>query len=346
MSRLRMLSTVAASTALCFLTGVAAAQPAPPSAAQPAPAPTPPAAPPPAGYGQPAPAYPQQQYPQQQYPQQQQGYPQQQYPQQQGYPQQQYPQQQYPQQQGYPQQQYPQQQYPQQQGYPQQPGYPQQQQGYPQQPGYPDQRGYGQPVNGYSPPAGPPPPPVPKAASCCRWSARVDPFDLLFRRLTAQVEVAVIGPLALELTPSWIFDSPSEGLTEKGFSLGGNIAIYFSGKALQGMWIKAHMAYEHYDATFTNPFIPSTRDPALFSSPKTPISTGIFGAMIGSTSVFGRDGGFVISGGIGIGAATAGSVTLTAPGSPIDGAPPAQVTLFEKIDRIKLLGSLGLGVAF
>ncbi len=331
-----MLSSAAASTALCLLTGVAAAQqPAPPPAPT---APGQPAVPPPSGYGKPAPGYPQQQGYPQQYP------PQQQYPQQQGYPQQQYPQQQ----QGYPQQQYPQQQgYPQQQ-YPQQQGYSQQ--GYPDQrgygpPGYP-QPGYGQPGNGFTPPAGPPPPPAPKAANCCRWSVRFDPFDLLFRRLTFQVEVAVIGPLTLELTPAWIFDSPSEGLTEKGFSFGGNITFYLSGKAFQGMWLKAHLAYESYTATFTNPFISSTRDPALFSSAPTPVSTGVFGAMIGSTSVFGRDGGFVISGGIGIGAATADTVSIVAPGSPLDNAPPVEIKIFDKIDRIKLLGSLGLGVAF
>ena len=156
--------------------------------------------------------------------------------------------------------------------------------------------------------------------------------------------MAIIGPLALELTPSWIFDSPSEGLTTKGFSFGGNIAFYFSGKAFQGMWLKAHLAYESYDAVFTNPFISSTRDPTQFMSPETPISTGVFGAMIGSTSVFGRDGGFVISGGIGIGAATADSVSLIAPGGP--GVPSAELKIFDKIDRIKLLGSLGLGVAF
>jgi hypothetical protein len=251
---------------------------------------------------------------------------------QQGYPQQGYPQQGYPQQ-GYPQQGYPQ------QGYPQQ-GYPQQ--GYPQQ-GFP--QGYGQP-GGFAPPAGPPPPPAPKPATCCRWSARVDPFDLLFRRLTAQVEVAIVGPLALELTPSWIFDSPTEFLTEKGFSFGGNVAFYLSGKAFQGMWLKAHMAYESYDATLTHPNAPATSDGSVspFSATKS-VSTGVFGAMIGSTSVFGRDGGFVISGGIGIGAATAGMVVLDAAGpSPLD--PHAQITLFDKLDRIKLLGSLGLGVAF
>jgi hypothetical protein len=286
--------------------------------------------------------YPQQPYPQQPAPQQpapQPGAaPQPAYPQQPGYPQQGYPQQGYPQQ-GYPQQGYPQQGYPQ-QGYPQQ-GYPQQ--GYPQQ-GYP-QQGYGQP-GGYTPPAGPPPPPAPKPATCCRWSARVDPFDLLFRRLTAQVEVAIVGPLALELTPSWIFDSPTEFLTEKGFSFGGNIAFYLSGKAFQGMWLKAHLAYEAYDATLTHPNAPATTDGSVspFSQTKS-VSTGVFGAMIGSTSVFGRDGGFVISGGIGIGAATAGTVTLEAPGpSPLD--PTAVVTIFDKLDRIKLLGSLGLGIAF
>jgi hypothetical protein len=309
MTRPLLLSCAASLLGLGLWSSAAAAQPTPPPDDPAAPAQPAPGQPPP-GYGQPAPGYPQQQ----------------------GYPQPGYPQPGNPQP-GYPQQGYPQQGYPQQPGYPQ-PGYPQ---GYPP-PGYPP--GYG----GYQPPAGPPPPPAPKPATCCRWSVRVDPFDLLFRRLTFQGEIAIVGPLSIELTPSWIFDSPYENLTEKGFALGGNVTVYFlSGKAFQGMWLKAHASFESYDATLTNPGITSHTDTQS-------VKTGVFGGMIGSTSVFGRDGGFAISGGIGIGAATAGTVTLFAPGAPgtnpNNGIPDISATLFDKLDRLKLLGSLGLGVAF
>jgi hypothetical protein len=337
MARLRM-QFCAVSVALSALTSIASAeQPAPPPPAdQSRPGLPPPGAPQP---GAPQPGYPQGQpgYPQGQpgYPQGQPGYPQ-------GQP-------------GYPQGQ---------PGYPQgQPGYPQGQPGYPP-PGYAPQPGVGQyPQQGYppagypppgytypppgyggqygnQPPPGPPPPPVPKPSSCCRWSARFDPFDLLFRRLTFQGEVGIIGPLSIEVTPSWIFGSPYENIDAKGYSLGANVTFYFiSGKAFQGMWLKAHFAYEDFTAVLTNP-----ADENLSAS--LPLSSGVLGGMIGSTSVWGRDGGFVVSGGIGIGVALAEPVTLIAPGDPARRIPGVETTFYEKLDKIKLLGSVGLGVAF
>jgi hypothetical protein len=286
--------------------------------------------------GYPQQGYPQQGYPQQGYPQQgypQQGYPQQGYPQQ-GYPQQGYPQQGYPQQ-GYPQQGYPQQGYPQ-QGYPQQ-GYPQQgypQQGYPQQ-GYP-QQGYG-PYGNYTPPAGPPPPPPPNPSSCCRWSVRLDPFDLLFRRLTFQGELGVWGPFSVEVVPSWIFGSTIQAVTTNGYSLGVNATGYFGGKAFDGMWAKVHFAYEN--------FAVSNAEDTSLSSPDRP-SSAVLGAMLGSTSVWGRSGGFVISGGIGIGVSLAPPITVVVPGGGSQGMRPFSVKFYDGIDKIQLLSSVGVGVAF
>lgn len=272
----------------------------------------------PPGYGQPAPTYPQ--------------------PPAQGYGQPGYPQ-------GYGQQGYP-------QGYGQ-PGYGQPGYG---QPGYGQYGQYGQPGNGYgqpgygqygrpgyTPPQGPPPPQPPKDAPCCRWSIRVDPFNLIFRRLTFQAEVRIVGPLAIEFTPSWIFGSPYEDIETEGYSLGGNLVFYFmsigSRKQMQGMWLKAHATYEHFDAELTNRYLTSSKS-------TTPVGTAILGGMIGSSTVFGQNGGFVLSGGIGIGVATSDPVTLTAPGDPKRNIPDYQATLFEKIDKIRLLGSFGLGVEF
>jgi opacity protein-like surface antigen len=224
-----------------------------------------------------------------------------------------------------------------------QPGYGQPPTGYPpypQQPGYP--QGYGPqgypPGYGYPPPAGPPPPPLPPKSNCCRWSARFDPFDLLYRRLSFQAEVAVVGPLAVEGKGSWIFDSTDEFLTEKGFALGGNIVFYFLElKAFKGMWLKAHASFESFNATITNP-----NDASLTNS--TRVKTGIFGGMIGDTVVFGRNGGFALSGGIGIGGATAKALTLASPPDRLGNV--LEVSFFEKTDRIRLLGTFGLGVAF
>ncbi|MEO7328562.1 MAG: hypothetical protein ABI193_08290, partial [Minicystis sp.] len=186
--------------------------------------------------------------------------------------------------------------------------------------------------------AGPPPPPIPPKSTCCRWSARFDPFDLLYRRLSFIGEVAVVGPLAIEGKGSWIFDSTDENLSDKGFAIGGNIVFYFLElKAFKGMWLKAHASFESYTATISNP-----NDTSLTNS--TRVKTGIFGGMIGDTVVFGRNGGFALSGGIGIGAASASALTLTSPRDRFGNA--FSVTFFEKADRIRLLGTFGLGVAF
>ena len=287
---------------------------------------------PPPGQTQPQPPAPQPPAPPTVYPPQQPGQPQQGYPQQ-GYPQQGYPQQGYPQQ-GYPQQGYPQQGYPQ-QGYPQQ-GYPQQgypQQGYPQQ-GYP-QQAYGPP--GATLPEGPPPPPKP---ANLRWSLRFDPFELVMRRLAFQAEVVVIGPFAIEIEPSWIFGSPYSGVDQKGLSVAANAVFYLSGVGLRGMWLKAHVAYENFSATLTHP------DDASLTSAPTRLSSAILGVMFGDTFVIPRSGGFALSGGIGVGVATAGKTTLTVAGDPARQLGPVTTTLYEGFDKVRLLGALGLGVAF
>ncbi|MFT3774919.1 MAG: hypothetical protein QM820_56955 [Minicystis sp.] len=315
-------------------------QPAPQQPQQPAPQQPPTVYTPPAGQpGAPAPpvytpqqpqAYPQQP---QAYPQQPQAYPQQpqRYPQQpQAYPQQSqsYPQQPYPQ--GYPQQGYPQ------QGYGQQ-GYGYGQQGYGQQP-Y-GQQPYGQPPYGQygSVPEGPPPPPPPKPVSL-RWSLRFDPFDLVMRRLTFQGEIAIAGPFAIEISPSWIFGSPYVGIDKKGIAVAANAVFYLSGTPFRGLWIKAHFAYENYSATYTNSF-----DPSLISEPQR-IGSAIIGAMFGDTFVVPKSGGFALSGGIGVGVATAGKTEITAPGRGL--IPSDTAILYDGFDRVRILGTLGLGVAF
>jgi hypothetical protein len=244
-------------------------------------------------------------------------------------------------------------------GQPPPPGYGQPPpQGYGQPPQGYGQPGYGQPYGqpygqqgygyGYGPPPGPPPPPKPPAPSCCRWSVRFDPFDLLLGRLSFQGEVAIIGPLAIEIEPSWIWGTPSQDLDESGFAFGGNIGIYFD-RPLRGFFLKAHLGYESFEATFE----PELTGPGLEGVPEEnrkttkQISSAIVGLMLGSNSVIGpnngRNGGFVISGGIGIGVALAEPVTLTVEPVPDN---RFTATYYEGIGKIKLLGSLGLGVAF
>jgi hypothetical protein len=211
------------------------------------------------------------------------------------------------------------------------PGYGQTPPGYaPAPPGY----GYGPP--GYYPPAIPPPPPRPPA-SCCRWSVRFDPFDLIFQRLTFEGELALAGPFTLEIAPTYIFGYPDDNMTASGFALAANLGFYFD-QPMHGFWIKAHAGYENFTATLTNPGLQSSTASAHASS-------AILGALLGSTLVFGRNGGFAFSGGIGLGVKTAPTITLTAPGDGVTVGPYTD-TIYDKLDRLALLGTLGLGVAF
>ncbi|HEY4120019.1 MAG TPA: hypothetical protein VGM56_19275, partial [Byssovorax sp.] len=178
-------------------------------------------------------------------------------------------------------------------------------------PGYgaPYQPGYGAPAYGpgygyrYGPAVALPPPPP----TCCRWSARFDPFDLVYRRLTFIGEFAVAGPFAVQIEPTWIFGSSIADTDAKGFAIAGDAVFYLGGRALRGFWLKAHGGYERYQATVTNHFVPT-------NSTTQTLSSGILGALFGSSLIFGRDGGFALSAGLGIGYATSPEVDITAAG--------------------------------
>jgi hypothetical protein len=210
------------------------------------------------------------------------------------------------------------------------------------------------------------PPPEP----CCFLSVRYDPFDLIFRRVTFEGEVTIWGPITAQLSPSIIFDSPSENMTESGFDLGADIAWYVMGDAMRGFWVKGHFEYEFFEATLYRgdsletaigkPGEMCDRDSAAGTCTRTVQST-ILGAMIGSSTVFGRDWGFALSGGIGIGVALADPVELRVdpcgvqdaidrhPSCPAGEDPSASglaSTYYDKAERIRLLGSLGLGLTF
>lgn len=192
------------------------------------------------------------------------------------------------------------------------------------------------------PPLGPLPPPAPRKATCCVASIRVDPFNLIFRRLTLAGEIKLFGPVTLELEPSWIFGSATENLDQKGLALVGRVGIYPFGRALRGLWVKAQGGFEGFNATLSHSAAASL--PGTTTGEKY-ISSGIFGAMVGGSSVFGRNGGFTMTGGIGIGFATAPVTTVTARGNDPRLGDEA-VQFYGKSDRIRLLGSLGLGVTF
>ncbi|MSP25179.1 MAG: hypothetical protein EXR75_08445 [Myxococcales bacterium] len=222
----------------------------------------------------------------------------------------------------------------------------------------------------YGPPPPPAPPPLAPERACCLWSLRYDPFDLIYRRVTFEGEVAWGGlPFSAEVTGSWIFASPTEGLDQKGFDLGFNLAWYPGGEPLRGFWVKAHAELESFDATLSrtagntpigkpNPDL-CDADSATGTCKKH-VASPIFGVLLGSTQVFGRRGGFAVSGGFGVGAAVADSTSLEVlPCTSADvaagdahcplaenGGTALGFRMYDESARIRLLGTLAIGVAF
>ncbi|MEM6788706.1 MAG: hypothetical protein AAF715_14390 [Myxococcota bacterium] len=232
---------------------------------------------------------------------------------------------------------------------------------------------------GYRPNRGgyPPPPRRPEEVSPpsdhLDWSLRYDPFDLLFRRITFEGEVSLGDlPLSVEVAPTYIFDAEQTELEERGFALAAAFGWYVQGRALDGFWVKANLQYERFQSTL---FRGDTDNDILFGRPNPEFcdaesGTGtcrrtlqnlIVGATVGNTYVFGADGGFAISGGIGIGVGvlsterlevlpcTQDDVNAEDPNCAVaerDDATALVTTYNDGAGRIQLLGSLSLGVVF
>ncbi len=253
--------------------------------------------------------------------------------------------------QGYPPPQYPPQPYPQQQpppGY-----YPQQQPppGYGQpygQPGY-GQPGYGQPGPGYQQPYGggyggggyyrqaPPP-------SCCFGSVRINPLDIVTdKSVPLEAEFAVIGPLSLQADLAYNFGVPPtfdagapDGVTGAGFTAGGKVGIWFTDDPLRGWYGKAVLRYQHINLY-----------EKAVDGPRTTMNEVGYGAQLGHATVFGRDGGFTLSWGIGIiyiPGAKNQYVTMadTYRGDGCGGKVPTNQACVER-PNLDLLGQLAIG---
>jgi hypothetical protein len=150
--------------------------------------------------------------------------------------------------------------------------------------------------------------------------------------MTFEGEVVIVGPLTVGVAPSWIWGSlMDEQLDTTGFALAADVGVYVEGKPLRGFWIKGRIGYESFEAVLTSRF--PTVEPGVGD-----VSSVVLGGMLGSTNVFGRDGGFAMSGGIGLGVALADPVQIVAGNEYVE--------FYDKAGKIKLLGSLSLGVVF
>ena len=175
-------------------------------------------------------------------------------------------------------------------------------------------------------------------STCCRFSARFDAFQLVFRRVAFEGEMKIAGPFTIGVEPAWIWGGSTDRLDEQGLQLLGFFAWHFYGGPLRGFWLRAVGGFEAFDATLTHSKFEDVEV-------KKGIASGIFGLTIGDSVVFGQNGGFTLSGGIGIGFATSDKTQLVAV-SPDPDVPNETATYYDGADRLKLLGSLGLGVTF
>jgi hypothetical protein len=174
-------------------------------------------------------------------------------------------------------------------------------------------------------PAGPTTKLPPRKPREYRWAVRANPYDLLFRRATVEGEVTVWGPLTIGVAPSVIWDSPDDRLDEVGFSGLASVGVYFQGRAMSGFFLKGIAGFEVFDASATS-----------VAGSNTTVSSGLFGGLLGNQTVFGEEGGFALSGGIGLAVASSDPITL--PGTPF--------SYYAGDSRFRLLGTLGLGVTF
>jgi hypothetical protein len=219
-------------------------------------------------------------------------------------------------------------------------------------------------------PAEPPPKP------CCAWSIRYDPFDLISGQITLEGEIALGDlPLAIEVVPSWIFDNFADGVDESGVDIAARFGWYVQGDALRGFFLKAHAGYQHFEATIYRGDLqaekyygkpaPDICDPESGKGSCTStVSSFILGLMLGNSAVFGDEGGFALTGSLGVGVAVAQEKTLQvnsctdaelqAGGAPCDedvNLPGSVTTYYEgagfgRGGRVNIMGSLSLGVTF
>jgi hypothetical protein len=218
------------------------------------------------------------------------------------------------------------------------------------------------------------PPPI-EPPSCCLWSVRYDPFDLIQGQVTVEGEIALGSlPLSIEVAPSWIFDNFSDTLDESGFDIAARFGWYIQGTPLQGFFLKVHAEFQTFEATLFRGDLEAERyfgkPGAMCDADSAPgtctlnIQSFLLGVMLGNSAVFGDDGGFALTGGIGVGIAVAQekSVEVNAcseedvlAGGPhctaADDSPAASHIYYEGVGfgrggRVNIIGSLGLGVTF
>jgi len=146
------------------------------------------------------------------------------------------------------------------------------------------------PPQNYAPPGyyvEPPIPPPPKRSELS-WSIRFNLFDLLFGRVTGEIEYAFAGPLSIAIGPQYIFLDPRQdrnlGVTASGAGVYGELAVWVEGRPLRGYFLKGHAGHEWITFHGYNQDLdlPATR----------------LGLMLGSQSIYG--GWFTLSGGFGV----------------------------------------------
>jgi hypothetical protein len=119
-------------------------------------------------------------------------------------------------------------------------------------------------------------------------SIRLNPLDLIFGKVSGDVEYALNDYVSLALGPEYIFGDPrqdsSRGISASGVGAYGQVGFWIEGRPLRGYYLKAHFA--HRSVIFQS-------DIDRLQVPET-----LIGAMFGSQSIYA--GWFTLSGGFGI----------------------------------------------
>jgi hypothetical protein len=120
------------------------------------------------------------------------------------------------------------------------------------------------------------------------WSFRFNVFDLIFGKVSGEIEHAIGDHFSVLLGPEYIFTDPRQdtslGITGSGAGLYGEAGFWLEGRPLRGYFLKAHVGYRSvvFHSDIDRLVVPET----------------LIGAMFGSQSIYA--GWFSLSGGFGV----------------------------------------------
>ncbi len=188
-------------------------------------------------------------------------------------------------------------------------------------------------------PQGPPPPAAAEAGGAA-VVAPVRSFELVMRRLSFQGRSPSPGPSRIEVRAGVDLGRPTRASTRRASGSPANAVFYLSGQPFRGLWPKAHFAYENFTATYTNPYDTTLCERAEAVQLRHPRRH------VRRHFVVPRSGGFALSAASGSAWPRRGRRRSRRRRPAARNIPGVDTTLYEGFDKVRILGTLGLGIAF